>query len=103
MYRLILNEIKRIIENNVNRNLLFQTISTKNETLQINRSSIQNIMDTVQNAGLITSYVVKLDEKTTSDEDLLNNVVRGEIELQFPGQQINLIDRTVKKVETMKI
>ena len=90
LYRLVLNEIKRVLENETNRRLIFQTISTKSETLFFNRQIYTNALNQIRNAGYITSYILKLDQYTTSDEDLLNNIVRGQVEVILPGKIVLL-------------
>ena len=47
-------------------------------------------MNQIRNAGYITSYILKLDQYTTSDEDLLNNIVRGQVEVILPGKIVLL-------------
>jgi len=87
MYRLIMNEIKRVLEININRNMIFESIRSKKESLIKYQNMITTIMNQIVNSGLINSYNLRIDDITTSDEDLLNNVLRGEVELLFPGQK----------------
>jgi len=87
MYRLIMNEIKRVLEININRNMIFESIRSKKESLIKYQNMITTIMNQIVNSGLINSYNLRIDDVTTSDEDLLNNVLRGEVELLFPGQK----------------
>ncbi len=83
--RLILSEIKRQIKL-VSEILLFKTqgsdVSTVTKSISITYSTV--LVEFV-NRGMIADFKIELDETTTSEEDLLNNLVRGSIFLKFVG------------------
>jgi len=99
--RIILNQIKRIIENAGNR-LLFENVKSKKETLSRHNSVYTNIMNRLVDAGTIADYTIKLDEYSTSEEDLINNTIRGEIYIVFNGQN-NYIKNNQSQVISIKI
>lgn len=103
LYRLIMNEVKRILENYINRNLIFVTIKSKNEMLIRYRNQINTVMNNIVASGIITDYSLRLDDITTSAEDLLNNIVKMEVELQFPGQNNIITNKKINATETIKI
>ena len=59
-------------------------------------------MNRLVDAGTIADYTIKLDEYSTSEEDLINNTVRGEIYIVFNGQN-NYIKSNQTQVISIKI
>ena len=103
LYRLVMNEVKRIVENYVNRNLIFQTVKTKKEMLINYKNQVEVLMASILNTGIISGYSVRLDDQTTSDEDMLNNIVKFEVELKFPGQKNVLTNSVLNPIASIMI
>ncbi len=85
--RLILSEIKRLIRY-MSYALLFDTrISDVSTVSKLITSRYALILNEKVNQGMISEFQIKLDETTTSTEDLLNNLIRGSIFLKFVGSE----------------
>lgn len=101
LYRLILNEVKRNAANLGIREI-FRDVKSKKETILRYNQIYTTLMNSIVNQGIIAEYVLKLDEYSTSEEDLLNNAIRGEIYIRFNGQS-NFITNNSTQNLTVKI
>lgn len=101
LYRLILNEVKRNAANLGIREI-FRDVKSKKETILRYNQIYTALMNSIVNQGIIAEYVLKLDEYSTSEEDILNNTIRGEIYIRFNGQS-NFITNSSAQNLTVKI
>jgi hypothetical protein len=66
--------------------LLFEQIKSQKEVLKRLNLLYTSILISFQNRGEIAEFKIKLDEESTTTEDLLNNLLRGAIFVKFRGQ-----------------
>ena len=101
LVRLILNEIKRNAANLGIRSV-FGDVKSKKETILRYNQLYTGLMNSIVATGIIKDYQLKLDEYSTSEDDLLNNTIRGEIFVEFNGQNIFATNDQPSKI-TVKI
>jgi ribosomal protein L31 len=101
LVRLILNEIKRNAANLGIRSV-FGDVKSKKETILRYNQLYTSLMNSIVATGIIKDYQLKLDEYSTSEDDLLNNIIRGEIFVEFNGQNIFATNDQPSKI-TVKI
>ena len=82
-----LNDIKKKVKLVSYPQIFRQILSKKEITDQFN-SLYSFLLTDYVNKRLISNYKVVLDINTTSDEDIINGVVRGSIYIQFINQEI---------------
>jgi len=82
-----LNDIKKKIEL-VSYPQLFRNILSKKEIVDRVNTAYSLLLASYVARRLINNFKVTLDINTTSDEDILNGIVRGSIYLQFLNQEI---------------
>ena len=82
-----LNHIKKTIKWASYSQLFSKIDNIQNVTNRLNLI-YSIILTNYQNIGLITNFKIMLDNKTTSNEDLLIGLVRGSIYVQFNNQEI---------------
>ena len=68
--------------------ILFNTATTIKDITNSCKVLYELVLNKFLSLGLITNYRIKLDETTTSPEDLQMNIVRGAIYIQFNNQEI---------------
>jgi hypothetical protein len=101
LVRLILNEIKRNAAKLGIRSV-FGDVKSKKETILRYNQLYTGLMNSIVATGIIKDYQLKLDEYSTSEDDLLNNTIRGEIFVEFNGQNIFATNDQPSKI-TVKI
>ncbi len=82
-----LNDIKKKIKL-ASYSILFNQITSKQNILNQTSIAYTLVLNNFLNNGLINNFSIKLDETTTSDEDILMGLIRGSIYLQFNNQEI---------------
>jgi len=82
-----LNHIKKTIKWASYSQLFSKIDNIQNVTNRLNLI-YSIILTNYQNIGLITNFKIMLDNKNTSNEDLLIGLVRGSIYVQFNNQEI---------------
>ena len=82
-----LNDIKKKIKL-ASYLFLFESITSKANISNRISLAYSLILSQYVNNGLIKNFKIKLDESTTSDEDLLMGLIRGAIYLEFNNQEI---------------
>ena len=82
-----LHYIKKLIKLS-SYGILFNTATTIKDITNSCKVLYELVLNKFLSLGLITNYRIKLDETTTSPEDLQMNIVRGAIYIQFNNQEI---------------
>ncbi len=80
------NDIKKKIRL-ISYSLLFQNITAKENVINNIKLVYNSILSQYLRNGLIANYLVKLDEKNVTDEDLSIGLIRGSIYIQFNNQE----------------
>lgn len=83
-YRLIWQSIKREMEDILNRQL-FERKNSK-ELIQYYKNSVNIVMQKYVNNGLIEKFDIEMDEKINSEDQILNGLIKGKVNLKFINQ-----------------